>query len=91
MANELIQLRLDNNFLESELKTAEKRLAGAQQVMNQQLEFKTNKLKQADNNIKTLNVKVNQLEALLVDNGIEYSEIEKATSVIEFPGKKNND
>ena len=59
--------------------------------MNQQLEFKTNKLKQADNNIKTLNVKVNQLEALLVDNGIEYSEIEKATSVIEFPGKKNND
>lgn len=59
--------------------------------MNQQLEFKTNKLKQADNNIKTLNIKVNQLEALLVDNGIEYSEIEKATSVIEFPGKKDND
>jgi len=91
LANELIQLRLDNNFLESELSTAEKRLAGAQQVMNQQLEFKTNKLKQADNNIKTLKVKVNQLEALLVDNGIEYSEIEKATSVIEFPGKKDND
>jgi hypothetical protein len=91
LANELIQLRLDNNFLESELNTAESKLAGAQQVMNQQLEFETKKLKHADNKIKTLNVEMNQLKALIIDKGIEYSEIEKATSVIEFPGKKGND
>jgi hypothetical protein len=91
LANELIQLRLDNNFLESELNTAENRLVSAQQVMKQQLEFKTKNLQQANNKIKSLNVKMNRLKALLVNNGIEYSEIEKATSVIEFPGKKDND
>jgi hypothetical protein len=91
LANELIQLRLDNNFLESELNTAENRLVSAQQVMKQQLEFKTKNLQQANNKIKSLNVKMNRLKALLVNNGIEYSEIEKATSVIEFTGKKDND
>jgi len=91
LANELIQLRLDNNFLESELNTAENRLVSAQQVMKQQLEFKTKNLQQANNKIKSLNVKMNRLKSLLVNNGIEYSEIVKATSVIEFPGKKDND
>jgi len=91
LANELIQLRLDNNFLESELNTAENRLVSAQQVMKQQLEFKTKNLQQADNKIKTLNVEMNQLKAFLIDNGIGYAEIEKATSVIEFPGNKDND
>jgi uncharacterized protein (DUF3084 family) len=91
LANELIQLRLDNNFLESELNTAENRLVSAQQVMKQQLEFKSENLQQADNKIKTLNIEMNRLKALLVNNGIEYSEIKKATSIIEFPGKKDND
>lgn len=91
LATELIQLRLDNNFLESELSTAENKLASAQQIMNQQLEFKTKILQQSENKIKSLSLEINQLKALLMDNGIEYSTIEKATSVIEFPSKKDND
>lgn len=85
LAKELIQLRLDNNFLESELSTAESRLADAQHVMNNQLTFKTKAIKQAENDNKSLSILVNKLTEKLAENNIDMSDIGETTSVIKFP------
>lgn len=84
LANALIQLRLDNKYLENELSTAESRLADARHVMKQQLEYKTKQIQQAQIDIKTLNNLVGKIKAILVENNIDTSEIEKTTSVIKF-------
>jgi hypothetical protein len=91
LATELIQLRLDNKFLESELRNAENKLQGAQEIMRQQLEFEAKKLRQLNNEEKALAITVNKLKELLHRHSMDYSDIEKETSVITFPGVKSND
>ena len=89
MASELIQLRLENKSLESELRTAQTRLSDAQHLMSKQLEFKKNVQQQADSENAELRNLVSNLKARLVENRIDISDIEKTNSVISFPVANN--
>lgn len=89
LASELIQLRLENKSLESELRTAQTRLSDAQHLMSKQLEFKKNVQQQADSENAELRNLVSNLKARLVENRIDISDIEKTNSVISFPVANN--
>lgn len=89
LASELVQLRLENKSLESELRIAQTKLSDAQQLMSKQLEFKKNIQQQADNENADLRNLVSKLKARLIENSIDISDIAKANSVIIFPGASN--
>jgi hypothetical protein len=91
LANELIELRLANKFFEEELSTAENKIKGTQEVMSQQLDWKKNMLKQAENKTYELNIELNRLRRLLTENGIEWDFNDEVNTVIDFPGNKDDD
>ena len=89
MANELVQLRLENKALIKDVQTAETRLEDARHVMSQQLDFKSKTIKQLENENKAYQNEIDNLKARLVENNIDFSDIEKPTSVISFLGNKD--
>jgi hypothetical protein len=89
LANELVQLRLENKALVKELITAETRLSDARHVMSQQLDFKSKAIRQSESDNKTLKNEIDKLKARLIENDIDISNIENASSVINFPVSKD--
>ena len=91
LADELIQLRLDNMYLAEELATAEKQLNGAKSTMKEQLKWRDNQIKQAHSNITQLKMENSKLKKMLDEHEISYDVDPVAPSIINFPGKKNRD
>ena len=89
LAAELVQLRIANKALEKDVRIAETRLEDARHVMSQQLDFKSKAVKQLENNNNELQSEIDKLKARLIENNIDYSDIEKSSSVISFPGSKD--
>lgn len=89
LASELVQLRLENKALEKELSTSKTRLADAQLIMSQQLDFKNKTIRQSADDKKTLQNEIDRLKARLIENDIDISDIEKSSSVISFPVKSD--
>lgn len=89
LASELVQLRLENKALESELSIAKARLTDAMHLMSQQLEFRQKAIQQADIDNTTLKNVMSKLKARLIENNIDISDIERSNSVISFPATNN--
>ncbi|GAC03049.1 MAG: hypothetical protein CL578_18210 [Alteromonadaceae bacterium] len=89
LAAELVQLRIANKALEKDVRIAETRLEDARHVMSQQLDFKSKTIKQSENDNKTLQNEIDKLKARLIENNIDFSDIEQSNSVISFPVSKD--
>lgn len=89
LANELVQLRIANKALEKDVRIAETRLEDARHVMSQQLDFKSKTIKQSENDNQILQNEIDKLKARLIENNIDFSDIEKSNSVISFPVSKD--
>ena len=82
-------MRIANKALEKDVRIAETRLEDARHVMSQQLDFKSKTIKQSENDNKTLQNEIDKLKARLIENNIDFSDIEQSNSVISFPVSKD--
>ena len=89
LASELVQLRLENKTLEKGLLTAEMRLSDSRHVMSQQLDFKNKAIRKSESDNKTLQNENDKLKSRLIENDIDFSDIEQATTVISFPVRRD--
>lgn len=91
LADELIQLRLDNIYLTEELHTSGNLNKSTKSNMKTQSKWKDDQLKQANNNLSQLKLENSQLKTLLAEHGISDDIKPIDPSIIHFPGNKDSD
>ncbi len=91
LADELIQLRLDNIYLTEELHTAENIIKSTKSNTKVQFEWKDEKLKQAHNTTAQLKTENLKLKRILDEHNISYDIEPVDPSVIHFPGNKDSE
>lgn len=87
LAHELVELRINNKYLEEEVATLENQRESVRETITRQLELKKEQLKQSDNSFKKLSIENSKLKKLLDMHDIDYKDIEEDISIIKFPGK----
>ena len=91
LADELIQLRLDNIYLTEELHTSENVIKGTKSTIKTQFKWKDELLKQAHNKTSKLKIENGKLKKILAEHEISYDVDPVEPSIINFPGKVNRD